>query len=150
MRNRAIFLSICLMLAVQARAQESPGVNNEPLLLGLASAVHVVPDLEAAADWYEQALGLTPYFEETYYVGFRIGGQELGLVPHEEGMDTGAGGAVPYWIVADVEQAVDQLVQAGATSIMPVMDVGGGTFVATVADPYGNSIGLIEIAGGGD
>ena len=110
----------------------------------LASAIYVVPDLEDATEWYRTVLGFPPYFEESYYVGFRVGAQELGLVPAEEGDAPGPGGAVPYWRVENADSALARLLELGAGAQYPVTDVGGGVRVATVADPYGNLIGIIE------
>ena len=45
---------------------------------GLRTAAYPVPDLEAGKKWYTEALGVEPYFSEPFYVGFDIGGYELG------------------------------------------------------------------------
>jgi predicted enzyme related to lactoylglutathione lyase len=113
-------------------------------ILGLRTAIYHVPDLARAKQWYARAFGVEPYFDEPFYVGFNIGGYELGLDPHTEGTKPGAGGSVAYWGVADIDKAVAQFTRAGATLKSPVQDVGEGIKVATVADPFGNLIGLIE------
>jgi predicted enzyme related to lactoylglutathione lyase len=81
--------------------------------------------------------------DESYYVGFDIGDQHLGLDPngHAKGMT----GPVGYWQVDDIEKAVTSLTEAGATLAAESQDVGGGTLVATLADADGNPIGLIEL-----
>ena len=114
------------------------------MVLGLRTVIYHVPDLKRAREGYSAALGVKPYFDEPFYVGFNIGGFELGLDPDIKGVKPGAGGAVPYWGVANVEKAVEQFIRAGATLKSPIQDVGEGIRVATVADPFGNLVGLIE------
>jgi predicted enzyme related to lactoylglutathione lyase len=114
------------------------------LILGLRTAIYHVPDLNQAKTWYAAAFGVQPYFDEPFYVGFNIGGYELGLDPNASVGRPGAGGAVAFWGVKDVEQAVQHFGTCGATLKAAVHDVGGGIKVATVGDPFGNLIGLIE------
>lgn len=114
------------------------------MILGLRTVIYHVPDLQRAKTWYSGAFGVTPYFDEPFYVGFNIGGYELGLNPDIDAVKPGTGGAVSYWGVADVEAAVRHFTQAGAAVMGAVQDVGGDIRVATVADPFGNLIGLIE------
>jgi predicted enzyme related to lactoylglutathione lyase len=113
------------------------------MILGLRTFVaHVRPEqLAAAKAWYTQFAGVAPYFDEPVYVGFNVGGFELGLLPEGE---PGPGGVVAYWGTADVAAEVARVVALGATVVQPVQDVGGDILVATVADPFGNHIGLIR------
>lgn len=106
--------------------------------------VYRVEDLEAAKDWYSRALGYGPYFDEPFYVGFNVGGFELGLWPNEEGQPTGLGGTGVYWGVADIEAAMSRLVELGATVHGEILDVGGDILVASVVDPFGNLLGIIQ------
>jgi predicted enzyme related to lactoylglutathione lyase len=103
---------------------------------------YVVPvrDLEAAKAVYGALFG-PPHTDQPYYVGYRVGEQEIGLNPngHAQGMT----GPVVYWNVDDIEKAVAALVDAGGTVTAPARDVGGGTTIATVADAEGNPVGLI-------
>jgi len=46
--------------------------------------------------------------------------------------------------VPDVEAKLPEMAAAGATVKAPVHDVGGGRLVATVTDPDGNVLGLIQ------
>jgi predicted enzyme related to lactoylglutathione lyase len=111
---------------------------------GLATVIYSVPDLPRAKVWYAAAFQQQPYFDQPFYVGFNIGGYELGLHPAD---DAGAGGpasVVAYWRVPDIEPAIEHFVATGATIVAAVQDVGEGIKVATVADPSGNAIGLIE------
>jgi predicted enzyme related to lactoylglutathione lyase len=114
------------------------------VILGLRTAIYHVPGLDEAKAWYARAFGVQPYFDEPFYVGFNIGGYELGLDPDIVSVKPGAGGAVAYWGVNAIEQAVQHFVETGATVKAGIQDVGGGIKVATVADPFGNLIGLIE------
>ncbi|HXT70455.1 MAG TPA: VOC family protein [Vicinamibacterales bacterium] len=114
------------------------------MVKGLATAIYKVPDLDKAKAWYAKAFDTAPYFDEPFYVGFNIGGYELGLDPDPSGGGTGPGGSVPYWRVESIETALAHFVASDATVVSPVQDVGGAIKVATVADPFGNLIGLIE------
>ena len=110
-------------------------------LLGLRTAVYPAPDLALAKAWYTQVLGQAPYFDEPFYVGFEVGGFELGLLPDAT---PGITGPQPLWGVADADAAYAHLLALGATTLEPVKDVGGGIKVAAVADPFGNRLGIIE------
>ena len=113
------------------------------MILGLRTVIYKVPDLEKAKAWYTKILGFEPYFAEPYYVGFQIGGFELGLDPDMAGAAPG-GGVVPYWGVADAEDEHRRLLELGAAPLDPVRDVGEGIRVAAVRDPFGNAFGIIE------
>ena|SRR5688572_624906 len=113
------------------------------MLLGLRTVIYHAPDLAAAKAWYEAAFGVPPYFDEPFYVGFEIGGFELGLNPDTSGVEVG-NNAVAYWGVADIDEAYGRLLERGARPREPVRDVGGDIKVATIADPFGNVIGLIQ------
>ena len=113
------------------------------MIKGLATAIYRVPDLERAKAWYSTAFQTTPYFDQPFYVGFNIGGYELGLDP-DPGGRSGPGGSVAYWRVENLDAAVQHFAGAGGAVIAPAQDVGDGIKVATVADPFGNLIGLIE------
>jgi predicted enzyme related to lactoylglutathione lyase len=110
---------------------------------GLRTVIYRVPDLARAKAWYSAAFGVLPYFDEPFYVGFNIGGYELGLQPG--GSEVQAGTNVEaYWGVDNAEQAYQDLLQKGAREHSPVTEVGGGIRVATLTDPFGNVIGIIE------
>jgi predicted enzyme related to lactoylglutathione lyase len=103
--------------------------------------VYHVTDLAKAKAWYSQVLEHAPYFDQPFYVGYSVGGFELGLLPNGS---PGPGGSVAYWGVADAAAAVERLLKLGATIRDPVQDVGEGIRVAAVADPFGNTFGIIE------
>ena len=112
-------------------------------LQGLRTVVYAAPDLKRAKDWYSRALGIEPYFDEAYYVGFNVGGFELALDPSRPVTRPAGTGPVAYWGVDDVEGELKRLVGLGATLHAPFQDVGGGVQVGTVLDPFGNALGLI-------
>lgn len=112
--------------------------------LGLRTNILHVPDLARAKDFYSRAFETEPYFDEPFYVGYEIGGYELGLDPDPESGGAGAGGSVAYWGVASLDGELKRFESAGAKVVSPARDVGEGIRVATVADPFGNVIGLIE------
>ena len=114
------------------------------MIKGLATVIYYVPDLARAKDWYAQAFGQQPYFDEPFYVGFNIGGYELGLHPSDASNPPGAGGSIAYWRVPEIDAAVEHFLASGAASHSPAQDVGEGIKVASVEDPFGNRIGLIE------
>jgi predicted enzyme related to lactoylglutathione lyase len=114
------------------------------MLLGLRTVIYKSPDLQRAKQWYGDLFGITPYFDQPYYVGFNVGGYELGLDPDVGKRGPGEGGAVAYWGVKNLEAALERARGAGATILSPLQDVGEGIRVATIADPFGNQIGLIE------
>lgn len=112
-------------------------------LLGLRLAKYSVVDITKAKEWYTQVVGHGPYFDEPFYVGFNVGGFELGLVP-DGGEPLRAEAGVAYWGVADAEAAYARLLLLGATPQDPVQDVGGGIKAGAVHDPFGNVFGVIE------
>lgn len=115
------------------------------MLGGLRTVKVPVRDLAAAKRWYTDVIGHGPYFDEPFYVGFDVGGYELGLVPADEDEDRpGADGVVAFWGVADPEAALARLLALGARPHEGLRDVGGGIVVASVLDPDGNVLGIIR------
>jgi predicted enzyme related to lactoylglutathione lyase len=111
------------------------------MILGLRTVIYPAPDLDAAKRWYSEVLGIAPHFDEAFYVGFNVGGFELGLVPDAT---PGTSGPQSLWGVRDIASAHDRLIKLGASSLDPIVEVGGGIKVAAVLDPFGNRFGLIE------
>lgn len=109
--------------------------------LGLRTVIYAAPDLAATKDWYTKAFDTKPYFDEPFYVGFSIGGYELGLDPDAELVE---GSTITYWGVTDINVAHQRLLSLGAVAHTDIQDVGDGIKTATVKDPFGNVIGLIE------
>ncbi len=87
-------------------------------------------------------MGVEPYVDEAYYVGFKVGDQELGLDPN--GHNAGMTGPVGYWHVNDIKKSLQLLFDAGARAQQEVKDVGGGKLIASVKDADNNIIGLIQ------
>ena len=113
------------------------------MFLGLRTVVLHVHELEAAKAWYAKALGIAPYYDTPYYVGFNVAGYELGLHPMAPDERPNGTRAVAYWGVADVPAAIEHLVALGATVAEKPQDVGGGIWVGAVNDPFGNVFGVI-------
>jgi predicted enzyme related to lactoylglutathione lyase len=109
---------------------------------GMNTVILPVRDLAGARSLYAALLGVEPYVDEAYYVGFRAGGLELGLDPHGHGQ--GLTGPVGYWHVDDIKSSIDQLVACGAEVDADVADVGGGRLVARLVDRDRNPIGLLQ------
>jgi len=114
------------------------------MLLGLRTVSYKVPDLARAKAWYSATFDIAPYFDEPFYVGFSVGGFELGLDPDVTKQGPGPGGSVAYWGVRDLKGVLADLVARGVTVRNPLQDVGEGILVASIEDPFGNPIGLIE------
>lgn len=114
------------------------------MIKGLATVIYHVRDLDRARAWYAAAFRQAPDFDQPFYVGFNIGGYELGLDPDPGGTPPGPGGTVAYWRVTELDEAIRHVGSTGAPVVTPVHDVGEQIKVAAVADPFGNVIGLIE------
>jgi len=110
------------------------------MFLGLRTVIYPAPDLDALKAWYTEVLGFGPYFDEPFYVGFEAGGYELGLLP-DRPVDAGP---ITYWGVTNADDAVAALIANGATAHDPVTEVGEGIRTASVLDPAGNVVGVIE------
>jgi predicted enzyme related to lactoylglutathione lyase len=115
-----------------------------PHFEGLRTVLYHAPDLAKAKAWYSSVLGIEPYFDQPFYVGFNVGGYELGLDPDATTTPGGKAGTVTYWGVPDAHAALARLISLGAAERSAVQDVGEGIRVATVFDPFGNIFGVIE------
>ncbi len=109
---------------------------------GIKTVLHPVSDLERAKPVYAALLGMPPEHDAPYYVGFEAEGQHIGLVP--DGGPQGMTSPVAYWHVPDIEAKLAEVTAAGATVKDAPRDVGGGRLVATVTDPDGNVLGLLQ------
>jgi predicted enzyme related to lactoylglutathione lyase len=107
---------------------------------GIKTVLHPVTDLAAAKAVYTALIGIEPQADAPYYVGYDAEGQHIGLVPGGQGMTS----PVAYWHVADIEAKLAEVTAAGATVKEPPRNVGGGRLVATVTDPDGNVLGLLQ------
>lgn len=114
---------------------------------GVSTVVYPVSDLGRAKSVFNRLLGVEPFYDDTYYVGYSLAEQDgsvpvLGLDPN--GYKRGMTGATPFWEVDDIKDTVAGLVEAGATVIEDVHDVGGGGLVAILRDEDGNMLGLSQ------
>ena len=108
---------------------------------GIKTVIYPVKDIVRATSLYSQLLAVEPYMDEAYYVGFKVGDQDVGLDPngHKAGMTA-------YYHVSDIRQSLQLLLDAGAQALQEVKDVGGGRLIASVKDVDGNIIGLLQPA----
>jgi len=127
------------------------------MLRGMTTVNYWAADVTAAKAWYSEVLGVEPYFERPgggeppAYLEFRIGDyqHELGLIDARYRPPTdaeGPGGVVVYWAVDDVQAAFDRLLDLGAKPHQQVTTRGEGFVTASVVDPFGNILGVMENA----
>ncbi len=109
---------------------------------GVNTILYPVKDPAKAKALFSALLGTEPMADQPFYIGFKVGGQNIGLVPngHSQGM-TGAAG---YYGVADIAAAINRLTSLGAAVVQEPKDVGGGALVALLRDHDGNMIGLMH------
>ena len=112
-------------------------------MLGLRTAIYKVGDIVKATEWYAKAFRTKPYFNEPFYVGFNIGGYELGLQPEESPTTEKPESVTALWGVDDIHAEDKYLLELGATVFEVPTNVGGELMVASVKDPWGNILGLI-------
>ncbi|HEX7405258.1 MAG TPA: hypothetical protein VF307_04970 [Candidatus Nanopelagicaceae bacterium] len=107
--------------------------------LGLRTIIYPTADVDEAKKWWKNFLGINPYFDEPFYVGFDVGGYEIGLNP-------GAAleyGPVTYIGVKSMAKALERAQANGATVVSPAEDVGDGIEIAHLMSPTGERFGLI-------
>jgi len=117
------------------------------VLRGIRSVIFQVDDLDQAKAFYSAALGRSPYFDQPFYAGYDVDGQELGLHPDVSKLRPGAGGAIAYWKVDDIAKSWQFLLALGARAVEAPHDVGGDIQTAILADPFGNLVGVIQLPG---
>ena len=106
---------------------------------GISLIVYPAKDLDAAKKLFGAFLGVQPYTDGAYYVGYRVGDQEIGLDPRGT-----SAGPITYHEVSDIKASLQALVDAGAQTVQDVKDVGYGRLIATVKDAGGSTIGLMQ------
>jgi predicted enzyme related to lactoylglutathione lyase len=114
----------------------------DPSTQGIKIVLHPVSDLEKAKPVYTAVLGAPPQHDASYYVGYDVAGQHIGLVPNGGPQEMTS--PVAYWQVPDLEAKLAEVTAAGATVKESPRDVGGGRLVASVTDPDGNVLGLVQ------
>jgi predicted enzyme related to lactoylglutathione lyase len=146
--------ALCLLAYLAGRvdvsaATSAPGATmndakERPMFLGLRTVKYEVQDMAKAKEWYTKALGFPPYFDQpAYYVGFNVGGYDLGLGPAPKAEAKRVSAGVAYWGVEDAHAAYQRLLDLGATPVEEIQDVGGGLLAGEVRDPFGNVLGII-------
>lgn len=140
---KRVVIAGIIVVALLVACNDSRHKGGDARLQGLRTVVYAAPDLDSAKAWYTEALGIEPYFDEDFYVGFNIGGYELALDPNRSVAQPAGSGAMVYWGVDDVEEELNRLLSLGAKPHTPFQDVGGDIKVGSVIDPFGNAIGLI-------
>jgi predicted enzyme related to lactoylglutathione lyase len=114
------------------------------MLTGLRTIVYHVSNLEVAKMWYAEMFDIKPYFDESFYVGYDIGGFELGLDPSGDDYTTG-NSSITYWKVDNIDTTFEHLKSKKVGIHQDIHSVGVGIRLGSVKDPFGNIIGLIEI-----
>ncbi|AVV46367.1 glyoxalase [Streptomyces sp. ID05-04B] len=109
---------------------------------GLQTIIYPVKDVDRAKALFTALLGVEPFADEPYYVGYKAAGQDIGLNPN--GHAQGLTGPVPYWHVTDIRDRLAALLAAGAEVLQDVHDVGNGRLIASVKDADGNLVGLLQ------
>ena len=106
---------------------------------GIKIVLYPVKDMTQAKTLFRKLLGVEPYADQPYYVGFKIGDQDIGLVPSNP-----EGGVAAFYHVDDIKNSLQILVDGGATIIQDIKNVGGERLIASAKDKDGNIIGLVQ------
>jgi predicted enzyme related to lactoylglutathione lyase len=129
---------------VTGRTADVASNEEHSMTEGIKTFIYPVKDLAKAKTLFSALLGVEPDMDQPYYVGFNVGGQDIGLDPH--GHSKGMTGPLGYWHVDDIKSSLQALLDAGAQAQQEVTDVGGGKLIASVKDADGNPIGLVQSA----
>jgi lactoylglutathione lyase len=149
MKNKLLISSLTLLISLNIFSQENANqltmdnTANQKTILGLRTVSYKVGDIAKAKEWYSKAFQTEPYFDEPFYVGFNIGGYELGLQPDENPPTEKAESVVAFWGVTDIEKEYNRFLELGSTENEKPTNVGGEIVIASIKDPWGNIIGLI-------
>ena len=106
---------------------------------GIKIVLYPVKDISQATSLFKKFLGVDPYAESPYYVGFKVNGQDIGLVSNNP-----EGAAAAFYYVDDIKTSLQILIDGGATIIQDIKNVGGERLIASVKDADGNIIGLVQ------
>ena len=106
---------------------------------GIKTIIYPVKDIAQATTLFRKFLGVDPYSDQPYYVGFKIGDEDIGLVPNNP-----EAGMTAFYHVDDIRNSLQILVDTGAKIIQDIKNVGGGRSIASVKDNDNNIIGLIQ------
>lgn len=131
------------ILSLKIKFEKTEKKMGKTTILGLRTTIYKVSDIEKARDWYAKAFETQAYFDQPYYVGFNIGGYELGLQPEEGQTGIKIESVISYWGVEKIQEVYDRLISLGAMENEKPYNTGGEMMTATLKDPFGNVIGLI-------
>lgn len=126
-----------------SKPKEYTGVFKKQNILELRTTIYKIGDIEKTKKWYAIAFGTEPYWTKPEYVGFNIGGYELGLPPEENQTTEKTESVVNYWGVSEIEEVYKHFIESGVLEHERPQSVGGPLMVASVKDLWGNIIGLI-------
>jgi lactoylglutathione lyase len=112
-------------------------------ILGLRTVIYKVGDISKAKEWYIKVFQAMPNFDQPFYVGFTIAGHELGLLPDDKNIEKSEN-IIAYWGVENIESEYKRFLEIGALGNTLPKDVGGNIITATLKDPWGNILGLIQ------
>jgi predicted enzyme related to lactoylglutathione lyase len=128
-------------------------MKSENVLRGMATVSFWADDLKAARTWYNELLGIGPYFERPdtenpAYIEYRLGDlqHELGIIDKKfmpQGAHAGPGGAVLFWHVDNIKATLERLLSMGAKEYEPLTPREAGFITASVVDPFGNVLGIM-------
>src|SRR6476619_4548139 len=106
---------------------------------GVKTIIYPVKDINESKTLFRKLLEVEPYADQPYYVGFKIGDQDIGLVPNNP-----EAGMTAFYHVDDIKNSLQILLDAGAQIIQDIKNVGGGRLIASAKDKDGNIIGLVQ------
>jgi predicted enzyme related to lactoylglutathione lyase len=106
---------------------------------GIKTILYPVKNMEQAKILFCKLLGIEPYADQPYYVGFKVNDQDIGLVPNNP-----EAAVTAFFHVDDIKNSLQILLDAGAKIIQDIKNVGGERLIASVKDADGNIIGLIQ------
>jgi predicted enzyme related to lactoylglutathione lyase len=99
--------------------------------------IYPAKQLASTKQIFSKFLGVEPYVDEPYYVGYRLGDTEIGLDPSAQ-----KAGPVTYIDVTDIKSSLQEIIALGATMQQDVKDVANGLLIASVKDGDGNILGF--------
>lgn len=119
---------------------------------GIANANFVADDVPQAIAWYTTLMDQPPYFVRPVsgpaeYAEWRFGDDEDELavmLSTYRPVLPQPGGALVSLHIDDIRAACERLRELGAQEFDPVTKRGEGWWSASVVDPFGNLLGLIQ------
>ena len=78
------------------------------MLPGLGTVIYKVSNPDKAKAWYSGVFGMAPYFNQSFYVGYNVGGYELGPDPDVKDVTVNTN-PITYWGVAGLRLLITSL-----------------------------------------